>query len=65
MPKLKTKKAAKKRFRVTATGLLKHAHTNHQHKTGKQSAKRAMRLRKMAVTDKTNAQVMHKILPYL
>ncbi len=65
MPKLKTKKAAAKRFKSTASGLLKHSRTNHQHKTGKKSAKRKMRLRQMAVTDKTNSKVMHKILPYL
>lgn len=65
MPKLKTKKAAAKRFSVTGTGKLVHPRSNHQHKTGKMSAKRKMRLRKSTMTDKTNVSAIKRVLPYL
>jgi len=52
MPKLKTNKAAAKRFKKTGTGKLVR---NKAYKY----------LRKDIVTDATNAKVMKKILPYL
>lgn len=65
MPKMKTKKAAAKRFKITGTGKLVHASANHQHKTGKMSAKRTMRLRHSRITDKTNEKMMKRVMPYL
>ena len=58
MPKLKTSKAAAKRFKKTGTG-------NKSHILTKKSTKRKRNLRKDIVTDATNAKVMKKILPYL
>ena len=40
MPKLKTKKAAAKRFKITGTGKLKRNKSNTQHILGKKSRKR-------------------------
>ena len=40
MPKLKTKKAAAKRFKVTGTGKVKRNKSNTQHILGKKSRKR-------------------------
>ena len=64
MPKMKTKKAAAKRFKVTGTGKFKHAKANKQHILGKKSPKRKMGLRKMAVVDKTNEVAVKQMLPY-
>ena len=65
MPKLKTKKAAAKRYRLTGTGKIKRNKSNTQHILGKKSTKRKRNLRKDIVTDITNSKVMKKILPYL
>ena len=64
MPKLKTKKAAAKRFKVTGTGKLKRAKANKQHILGKKSTKRKRKLRKAGLVDKTNMKQMRKVLPY-
>jgi large subunit ribosomal protein L35 len=64
MPKLKTKKAAAKRFKVTATGKFKHQKANKQHILNHKSAKRKLGLRKMAMVDKTNEKAVQRMLPY-
>jgi large subunit ribosomal protein L35 len=64
MPKLKTKKAAAKRFKATATGKFKYPRANRQHILGKKSPKRKMTLRKSGVVDKTNEAAVRKMLPY-
>lgn len=63
--KLKTKKAAAKRFKATGTGKLVRNKANKSHILTKKSTKRKRNLRKDTVTDATNAKVMKKILPYL
>ncbi len=65
MPKMKTSRAAAKRFKKTATGLLKRNKAYKSHILTKKSTKRKRNLRHAAVTDATNAQNMKKILPYL
>jgi len=65
MPKLKTKRAAAKRFKVTGTGKLKRNKANKSHILTKKTTKRKRGLRKAAMTDKTNEKNMKKILPYL
>ena len=65
MPKLKTKKAAAKRFKKTGTGKLKRMKAYKSHILTKKSAKRKRNLRKDIVTDPTNSKVMKKLLPYL
>ena len=65
MPKLKTKKAAAKRFKITGTGKLKRNKSNTQHILGKKSRKRKRNLRKATVVDATNVKNMKKALPYL
>jgi len=64
MPKLKTKKAAAKRFKITGTGKFKHPKANKQHILTKKSPKRKMGLRKMAMVDKTNEKVVRQMMPY-
>jgi len=46
MPKQKTKRAAMKRLKLTATGKLKRWHANHSHILTKKSRKRKNRLKK-------------------
>ncbi len=65
MPKMKTKRAAAKRFKLTATGKLKRMKAYKSHILTKKTAKRKRNLRKSTITDATNAPVMKKILPYL
>ena len=65
MPKVKTSRAAAKRFKKTGTGQLKRMKAYKSHILTKKSAKRKRHLRHAAMTDSTNAKVMKKILPYL
>lgn len=65
MPKLKTKKAVAKRFKVTGTGQLKRNKANSQHILGKKTTKRKRNLRKATLTDKTVVKsIKKKLLPY-
>jgi len=65
MPKMKTSRAAAKRFKMTGTGKLKRNKAYKRHILTKKSAKTKRTLRKAVMTDATNAKVMKKILPYL
>ena len=65
MPKVKTSRAAAKRFKKTGTGQLKRMKAYKSHILTKKSAKRKRNLRHAPMTDSTNAKVMKKILPYL
>lgn len=63
--KMKTKKAAAKRFKATGTGKLVRMKANKSHILNKKSTKRKRNLRKDTIVDKTNESAMRKILPYL
>ncbi|CCX86801.1 50S ribosomal protein L35 [Clostridium sp. CAG:590] len=65
MPKLKTNRAAAKRFKKTGTGKLKRNKAYKRHILTKKTTKKKRDLRKAAMMDKTNEKVMKKILPYL
>ena len=65
MPKMKTSRAAAKRFKATGSGLLKRNKAYKSHILTKKSTKRKRNLRHATITDPTNAQNMKKILPYL
>ena len=65
MPKIKTSRAAAKRFKKTGTGKLKRMKAYKSHILTKKSRKTKRNLRNAAMTDATNAKVMKKILPYL
>ena len=64
MPKMKTSRAAAKRFKLTGTGKLKRAKAYKSHILTKKSTKRKRNLRQAAMTDATNVK-KKKILPYL
>ena len=65
MPKMKTNKAAAKRFKKTGSGSLKRMKAYKSHILTKKTTKRKRNLRKPAITDATNVKNMKKILPYL
>ena len=65
MPKIKTKRAAAKRFTKTGTGKLKRNKAYKRHILTKKSAKRKRNLRQDVITDATNVKNMKKILPYV
>ena len=65
MPKIKTKRAAAKRFKKTASGNLKRNKAYKSHILTKKTTKRKRNLRKAIMTDATNVKNMKKILPYL
>ena len=65
MPKMKTTKAAAKRFKSTGTGKLKRNKAYKSHILTKKSQKRKRNLRKAAITDSTNVKNIRKILPYM
>ncbi len=64
MPKIKTNKAAAKRFSVTGTGKIKHPRANKQKLNAHKSAKRKRRLRQPGMVDATNVKQIKKLLPY-
>ena len=64
MPKVKTSRAAAKRFKKTGNGKLKRMKAYTSHILTKKSQKRKRNLRKATVAVPANAKVMKKILPY-
>ena len=65
MPKLKTNRAAKKRFFLTGQGNIYRYHTRHRHKLVNRTQKKKRELRSIALLTKTNQDQIKKLLPYL
>ena len=65
MPKIKTNRAAAKRFKVTGTGKLKRSKAYKRHILTKKTRKTKRNLRRAAIVDATNVKNMKKILPYM
>ena len=65
MPKIKTNRAAAKRFKATGTGKLKRNKAYKSHILTKKSTKRKRNLRQATITDATTVKNMKKVLPYL
>jgi large subunit ribosomal protein L35 len=64
MPKLKTNKAAAKRFRKTARGKWKRNKANFSHLLTKKSAKRKRGLRQPTTVASTEAKRVARMVPY-
>ena len=58
MPKLKTHKGMKKRFKVTATGKIKYKSVNRGHKLSHKTSKRKRRLRADTVEGGVTAKMI-------
>jgi large subunit ribosomal protein L35 len=65
MPKMKTKRAAKKRLKKTGTGKLMRAGAYKQHKLEKKHPKRRRRARQNKLVAKSDEAVLRVLVPYL
>jgi len=65
MNKMKTHRAAAKRFKATGTGKLKRMKANKSHILEKKSPKRKRNLRKATLVDKTKEKNYRQAMPYL
>lgn len=64
MPKLKTRRSAAKRFKVTGTGKFKRAQAFRSHILEKKSPARKRNLRKATLVSKSDYDRVVKMLPY-
>lgn len=62
--KIKTKKAAAKRFSFTATGKVKFKRTNKRHNMGNKNAARKLKLRAAGYLFDGDVKHVEKCLPY-
>jgi large subunit ribosomal protein L35 len=65
MPKIKTLRAAAKRFRKTASGKYKCGHANRSHILTKKATKRKRNLRQTNYVFSGDAARLDRMLPYL
>ncbi|PLX41195.1 MAG: 50S ribosomal protein L35 [Deltaproteobacteria bacterium] len=65
MPKMKTNRAAAKRFKFTAKGKVKHRKAFRSHILTKKDTKRKRHLRKDGLVDSTNVRQVKRLCPYL
>jgi large subunit ribosomal protein L35 len=63
MPKIKTNRAAAKRFRKTGSGKIVYNKSFSNHILTKKTTKRKRSLRKSRIVDKTNAKAIKLLLP--
>ena len=64
MPKIKTRRAAAKRFTVTGSGKFRRSKQNLRHILTKKNAKRRMRLGQSAIVDQANEKAVQRMMPY-
>jgi large subunit ribosomal protein L35 len=64
MPKMKTNRAAAKRFKVTGSGRIRRSKGGLNHGMQEKSRKRCRRLRKNDMVDKTMEKRVKLMLPY-
>lgn len=64
-PKMKTKRAAKKRFTVTASGLVKHAAKGRRHCLSNKGRKRKRQLGRACYMAPGNENLVARLIPYL
>jgi large subunit ribosomal protein L35 len=63
MPKIKTNRAAAKRFKRTGSGKFKFSKANGSHILTKKTTKRKRSLRQGQIIDKTNVREIRLLLP--
>ena len=64
MPKMKTNRAAAKRFKLTATGKVKRRRGYLRHINTHMATKRKRHLRQPALVDKADEKHIKRLLPY-
>jgi len=65
MPKMKSNRAAAKRFKTTGSGKIVRNRANASHILTKKTTKRKRNLRKSALVHSTNRRQLERLLPYL
>ncbi len=65
MPKIKTRRGAAKRFKVTGSGRIRRAKAYRRHILTKMSRKRKRQLRRGALVDPADEARVRKQIPYL
>ena len=63
MPKIKTRRAAAKRFQLTGSGKFKRRRQNLRHILTKKAPGRKMRLGQPTVVDSANMKAVRRLLP--
>lgn len=63
MPKIKTRRAAAKRFQMTGSGKYKRRRQNLRHILTKKAAGRKMRLGQATLVDSANEKAVRRMLP--
>ncbi len=63
MPKIKTNRAAAKRFKKTGSGKYVFSKSHANHILGKKTRKRKRSLRQSQISDKTNMKAIRLLLP--
>ncbi len=64
MPKIKTNRAAAKRYKKTATGKIKRKKAFHSHILTKKTTKRKRKLRQAGMVSKADKKRVGKLIPY-
>lgn len=64
VPKLKTHRGAKKRFKLTASGKIKRGHSHARHILTKKTTKRKRKLDQSDLVSKSDRSRVRKMLPY-
>lgn len=64
MPKMKTKRAAAKRFRATGTGHFKHGRKGKRHNMSNKSRRRLRPLVGMKRVHESDEPRVHRMMPY-
>ncbi len=64
MPKMKTRKAAAKRFKITKNGKIIHRHAGKSHLLTKKTSRNKRRKSKPGTVDNADQKRIRKMLPY-
>ncbi|MBL7092161.1 MAG: 50S ribosomal protein L35 [Candidatus Omnitrophica bacterium] len=64
MPKIKTRKAFAKRFKITKKGKIKRQRAGRGHLLAKKSRKRKRRLKKSALVSRADKKAIRMLMPY-
>jgi large subunit ribosomal protein L35 len=65
MPKMKTKRAASKRFKVSGSGRIVRSQANKRHILTKKTSARKRRLTGTTLMKKCDEQIVARLIPYL
>jgi large subunit ribosomal protein L35 len=64
MPKMKTKRAAAKRFKLTGSGRIRRSKAGKQHLMRNKPANRLRRLKKNTMVDPADERRIKRLIPY-